>query len=255
MTQGHPTDAEHLAQCHDCQARAVLSSLDIDLDRVWSGVAAEVWATPTGQIERWAAVLLRSPGLARALVTTPSLVLAWVLATVAVLAVGVVATHASETPWVALVAPALAGAGIAYAYGPGADPAFELSRSMAVSDHMVLLTRWFAVFGVNALLGLAASLLASEAGVLTWGWLAPMAAVSALALAGSTVSGSAHAGVGLALAAWAIVVLGSAAETRDLASAADSGPLVPVYLAVAALAGAVALWRSNRPRHDAQMWR
>ncbi len=255
MTQGHPIDAAHLAQCNDCQARAVLGSLDIDLDRVWSGVAAEVWATPTGRIERWAAALLRSPGLARALVTTPSLVLAWVLATAAVLAVGIVATHASDTPWVALVAPALAGAGIAYAYGPGADPAFELSRSMAISDRMVLLTRAVAVFGVNALLGLTASLVASEGGALTWGWLAPMAAVSALALAGSTVSGSANVGVGLALSAWAIVVLGSAVETRDLASAADPGPLVPVYLAVAVLAGAMALWGSSRPRYEAPLWR
>ena len=57
----------------------------------------------------------------------------------------------------ALLAPAVAAAGIAYAYGPGIDPAWELSWSMAVSDRMVLLVRAVAVFGLNAVLGLAAS--------------------------------------------------------------------------------------------------
>ena len=72
--------------------------------------------------------MLRSPGLARALVTTPSLVLSWILASVVVLAAGVIATASTDTPWVALLAPALAGIGIAYAYGPGIDPAFELGE-------------------------------------------------------------------------------------------------------------------------------
>ena len=57
----------------------------------------------------------------------------------------------------ALLAPAFAAAGIAYAYGPGMDPAWELSQSMAVSDRMVLLVRALAVFALNAALGLAAT--------------------------------------------------------------------------------------------------
>ena len=51
----------------------------------------------------------------------------------------------------------MAAVGIAYAYGPGIDPAWELSGSMAVSDRMVLLVRALAVFAVDAVLGLAAS--------------------------------------------------------------------------------------------------
>ena len=50
----------------------------VDLDRVWLGVAAEVWRRRPGWLERLAGRLLRSPGLARALVTTPSLLLGWV---------------------------------------------------------------------------------------------------------------------------------------------------------------------------------
>ena len=130
---------------------------DVDLDRVWISVAAQVWRRQPGWLERTAGRLLRSPGLARALLTTPSLLLPWLLTSVAVLAAGAAATTDSGQPLVALLAPAVAAAAIAYSYGPGIDPAWELSCSMAVSDRMVLLVRALAVFAVNAVLGLAAS--------------------------------------------------------------------------------------------------
>jgi hypothetical protein len=105
---------------------------DVDLDRVWLGVAAQVWRRRPGPVERAAGRLLRSPGLARALVTTPSLLLGWVIATTVVLIAGAGFTLSTGRPWVALLAPAVAASGIAYAYGPGIDPAWELSQSMAV---------------------------------------------------------------------------------------------------------------------------
>src|ERR1700722_17716681 len=86
---------------------------DVDLSQVWIGVAAEVWHRRPHLLERLATRLTGSPGLARALVTTPSLLLAWSIATVAVLAAGVVATLGTGTAYVALLAPALAATGIA----------------------------------------------------------------------------------------------------------------------------------------------
>src|SRR5215218_5498673 len=77
---------------------------DVDLGRVWIAVAAQVWGRRPGPVERLAALLLRSPGLARALVTTPSLLLGWVIATVLVLAAGMLATRATGMPYVALIA-------------------------------------------------------------------------------------------------------------------------------------------------------
>ena len=91
---------------------------------------------------------------------------------------------------VALFAPAVAAAGIAYAYGPGIDPAWELSQSMAVSHRMVLLVRVLVVFALDAALGLAASAASGAAAAVTFGWLVPMTAVSALALAAATVTRS-----------------------------------------------------------------
>ena len=137
---------------------------EVDLRGVWTAVAAQVWRRKPGPFERLAGRLLRSPGLARVLVTTPSLLLGWIIATVVVLGAGAAATSGTGVPLVGLLAPALAAAGIAYAYGPGIDPAWELTRSMAVSDRMMLLVRALAVFGLNAALGLAASAVSLLAG-------------------------------------------------------------------------------------------
>jgi hypothetical protein len=221
---------------------------DVDLHRAWLGVAAEVWRRRPGLAERLAGRALRSAGLARAMVTTPSLLLGWVLASAVVLAAGTFATLGTGTPFVALVAPALAAAGIAYAYGPGVDPAWELSQSMAVSHRMVLLVRVVVVFALNAALGLAASAASGTAATVTFGWLLPMTAVSALALAAATVTRSPNAGVAAGLAAWAITLLSARSVSGHITAAVASSALVLPYLVVAAVGGAVAWSATRSPR-------
>jgi hypothetical protein len=222
---------------------------DVDLGRVWLGVAAQVWRRKPGWAERLAGRLLRSPGLARALVTTPSLLAGWLIATAVVLAAGMLATLGTGTPYVALLAPAVAGAGIAYAYGPGIDPAWELSQSMAVGDRMVLLVRALAVFALNAVLGLAASAASGAAAAVTFGWLVPMTAACALALATATLARSANAGVAAGMAGWAITVLsGQAAAHGRLTAAVTDSSLVLPYLAFAACCGVIMLHATRIPR-------
>src|SRR5487761_1741671 len=193
---------------------------DVDLGRVWLGVAAEGWRRRPGAPERVAGRLLRSPGLARALVVTPSLLLGWIIATVIVLAAGMLATLGTGTPYVALLAPAVAGAGIAYAYGPGIDPAWELSKSLAVSDRMVLLVRALAVFGLNAALGLAAA----------------------------TVTRSASVGVAAGVAGWVITVLIGKSTAGQLTTVITDSALVLPYLAFAACCGAITWYATRIPR-------
>jgi hypothetical protein len=221
---------------------------EVDLDRVWLGVAAEVWRRQPRWPERLAGRLLRSPGLARALVTTPSLLLGWIIATVVILVTGAGATLATGTPYVPLLAPAVAAAGIAYAYGPGIDPAWELSQSMAVGDRMVLLVRAFVVFALNAVLGLAASAASGFAMALTFGWLIPMTAACAVALAAATLTRSANVGVAAGLAAWLITVLTGLATTGRYTAVFTDSALVLPYLAVAAAGGAVVLYATRIPR-------
>jgi hypothetical protein len=221
---------------------------DIDLARVWTGVAAVVWRRDTGWLERLAGRLLRSPGLARALLTTPSLLVPWLIASAVVLGAGAAATVSTGRPLVALLAPAVAAAGIAYAYGPGIDPAWELSCSMAVSDRMVLLVRALAVFAVDAVLGLAASAASGAAVGITFGWLVPMTAISALALAAATLARSANVGVAAGLAGWVIIVLSGRAAGGQFTAAVTSSALVLPYLAFAACCGVIALAATRSPR-------
>ncbi len=221
---------------------------DVDLERVWLRVATEVWRREPAWPERAAARLLRSPGLARALLTTPSLLLPWLIASVAVLGAGALATLGTGQPLVALLAPALAGAGIAYAYGPGIDPAWELSCSMAVSDRMVLLVRALALFALDAALGLVASAVSGSAAALTLGWLVPMTAVCALALAAATLTRSAIVGVAAGLSGWVIMVLAAQAATGRLDAAVTASGLVLPYLAFAACCAAIVLVSTRIPR-------
>jgi hypothetical protein len=220
---------------------------DVDLGRVWTGVAAQVWRRQPGWTERLARRLLRSPGLARALVTTPSLLLGWVIATVIVLGAGLLATLGTGKPFVELLAPAVAAAGIAYAYGPGIDPAWELSRSMAISDRMVLLVRALAVFGLNAVLGLVAAAASGAVAAVTFGWLVPMTAVCALALAAATLSKSANVGVTAGLGGWVITVLAARAVGPYTGAFTDSS-FVFSYLACAVCCGAIIVYATRTPR-------
>ena len=239
---------------------------DIDLDRVWVNVAAEVWRRHPGRLERTAARLLRSPGLARALLTTPSLLLPWLIASAVVLAVGALAQVGAGQPLVWLIAPGVAAVGIAYSYGPGLDPAWELSSSMPVSDRLILLTRAVAVLAVNAALGLIAS--AATVGThaapsavtqgtaqLTFGWLLPMTAACALALAVAVAVRSAFVGAAAGAGAWLTLVVahgatdtaGGGLSATALSSAVTDAGLYLPYLAVAACCAVIAAF-ATRPQ-------
>ena len=237
----------------------------LDLDRVWLNIAAEVWRRHPGRLERTAARLLRSPGLARALFTTPSLLLPWLIASAVVLAAGALTQVGAGQPLVWLIAPAVAAVGIAYSYGPGLDPAWELSCSMPVSDRLVLLTRAVAVFAVNAVLGLIASAatLGTHASTgtaqLTFAWLLPMTAACALALAVAVAVRSAIVGAGAGVGAWLALVLarsatdgagggaGGGLSAAALTSAITDANLYLPYLAVAACCVVIVLF-ATRPQ-------
>jgi hypothetical protein len=226
---------------------------EIDPGRVWLGVATRVWQREPAGLERAAARLLRSPGLARALVITPSLMLSWLVASVAAITIGALATAATGAPFLALLAPPVAACGIAFAYGPGLDPAWELSRSTAVDDRLVLLVRALAVFALNAVLGVVATLAVSagsggtagsvgSVGSVTYDWLLPMTAVCLLALATSTLFGSSTAGLVAGLGGWALALIGARAANDSFSAAVTDPSWHLAYLSIALCGGAVAVY-------------
>jgi hypothetical protein len=221
---------------------------DINLDRVWTSVAAEVWRRNPGWLERTAARLLRSPGLARALLTTPSLLVPWLISTVVVFGAGALLRLGPGQPAVWLLAPAVAAVGIACAYGPGIDPAWELCYSMAVSERMVLLTRAVAVFAVNAVLGLAASAASGAAASLTFGWLLPMTAICGLTLAVAVAARSATVGAAAGVAAWVITVLANRTASGQLTATVTNSETYLPYLAAAACAAAAVAYVTRPQR-------
>ena len=237
-----PNDPGCLPSAHD-------SPSVVDLDRVWIGVATEVWRRRRGWVERTAARLLRSPGLARALVTTPSLLLPWLISTVVAFGVGALVSIGPGQPLVWLIAPGVAAVGIAFAYGPGNDPAWELSLSCAVPERTVLFVRGLAVFMVNAVLGLLASTVSGAVAALTFGWLVPMTAVCALALAVSVTVRSASVGAVAGVAAWTITVLASQTASGQAAIAATNVHAYLLYLAAAACCAAVVGY-ATRPQRE-----
>jgi hypothetical protein len=140
---------------------------------------------------------------------------------------------------VALLAPAVAAVGIAFAYGPGIDPAFELGESMAVPTSLVLIARCAIVFGLNAALGLLGSIATGATAALTFSWLAPMTMLAALALAVALIAKSSIAGAATALCTWAMIVLARGIERNDGGAAAAPGDLMALYLLAAILLSAV----------------
>ena len=82
----------------------------------------------------------------------------------------------------------------------------------------------------------------------------PMTAVAALGLAGATIARSANTGVAVALAGWGMVVAVSAYGTRNLATAVESGALIPLYLAATVISTVVALYETSGTRWD-RAWR
>jgi hypothetical protein len=227
---------------------AEMRALDVDLESVWRGIRAEVWAPPTGRAERWTASALQSPALARALVTTPSLLVSWLIASVVVFALGAAVAGVTDQPVVPLLAPAVASVAVAFAYGAGADPAYEIARTMPVPARMILLVRVCAVFVTNALLGLAATLVSPALGGITLLWLLPMMAISLLGLAIAVVSHSAVVGGVLSLAVWSSFVVGGQLRESDfawVARAATVEAMVPWYLAIAVASLAITLWTSS----------
>jgi hypothetical protein len=242
----------------------------IDLGRVWTGVAAEVWRRRPGRVERLAGRLLRSPGLARALLTTPALLRPWLISTVVIFAAGALVNLAAGQSLVWLLAPGIAAIGIAYSYGPGIDPAWELACSMPVGERMVLLARALAVFALNAVLGLTVSAIsylvtmhatsphsatgsatghaAAVAATITFAWLIPMTAICALTLAVAVATRSANAGAGAGIATWATaVVISRAASGAFSAAVTDTRTYLP-YLAVAACAAIVVGYSTRTQR-------
>ncbi|MCB9436233.1 MAG: hypothetical protein H6673_04470 [Anaerolineales bacterium] len=172
------------------------------------------------------------------------------LASLLIMTLGVFVTiaqyQASSAQALALLAPLVSAAGVAFIYGPVVDPPMEILLSMPVSPRVVLLARLTLVYGFNLALGLAASvtLVMIQSGLSLWplvvAWLVPMTFLSALAFCLGVFTRDPMMSALTCFVLWVFVHSDMAAffNAPDLLSVSAR----PFLLMLAAGLGMVALW-------------
>jgi signal transduction histidine kinase len=149
--------------------------------------------------------------IVRIVAATPSLRVPWILAagSVVVFALWGASVEPRLAVIVAMVAPVLPVAGVAAAYGPWADPMFEMTQASPVSGFRVLVIRSLAVVAVAVVLvGLAATVVPG-AGVTAIAWVLPSLALCSASLLLATVVPLTRA-VAIVAIAWFAVAAGAA---------------------------------------------
>jgi hypothetical protein len=231
-----PEARAHLATCQRCQ-QTLEALAPLDLDYVWQGVAAELDAPRPSLLERVLVAVGVRPALARFTAATPSLRLGWLLANLLVLllvALPLALRPAASWPSaVLLVAPLVAAAAVAFAYGPAVDPAYEAVAATPLSPVRALLVRLAAVLVANTLLAGAVDLALGGRGPRA-GWLLPMTAAALLAVLVAsrwTPTVGAAAGMG----AWLLVLAGWRVSQQPVSWLTGPGTQLAYAIVAAAL--------------------
>jgi predicted anti-sigma-YlaC factor YlaD len=191
----------HLTGCAKCRDALAAYADDDRLDRTWAAVVDTLDLPRPTVAERGLRALRVRPDHARLLAATPSLRASWLLSVALVATFAVAAGRATRSGDLLflLVAPLVPVAGVAAAYGPGVDPAYEVGVAAPFGGVRLLLLRSVAVLSVSFLCCGAAGL--ALPGLAAAGWLLPGLALSAATLAASTVTPPAFAAGGVS-AAW-----------------------------------------------------
>jgi hypothetical protein len=227
---------QHLIHCVECRDRIAANIEVPPLELIWTRIRDQAQAPAPGLIQR----LLRHLGISEpdALLVSvaPSVRTSWLLSlTVTLSFVGLSAKYGGSPGLVffLLLTPLVPVAGVAFAYGPDVDPAFEVGLASPYSAARLLLMRTAAVLVTSMPVVLAAALLAPARFSTSASCLVPALSFTAMMLAGCTWIRPAFVGVALGVA-W-VCVVGTATLNHDPA-AVFSPALLLVYAAIGLLA-------------------
>jgi len=209
----------HLTACADCRAALAPYADTSRLDRTWHAVVSDLDAPRLTLAER----ALRAVGVrddrARLLAATTSLRTSWLASVLFVAAFAVAAGRTgSDGDFVfLLLAPLVPVAGVAAAYGPGVDAAYEIGVAAPYGGVRLLLLRTVAVLAFSlAVLGAAGVAVPGLTGA---EWLLPALGLSSATLALSTRTTPAAA-AGAVAACWvtyAVLPYGTPGDARTQA--------------------------------------
>lgn len=180
----------HLLACEDCRDRLGTPMPTAWLDHMWHEVIVSIDIPPPRPSER-ALLALRVPEhAARLLAATPSLRLSWLLAEAVALGFAVLAANVASGNDAALarflflvVAALLPVAGIAVAFGPGVDPAYEIGAAAPMRADVLLAMRACAVLTTSLVITGSAALAMPGLDAIAAAWLLPSLGLTFVALA------------------------------------------------------------------------
>ncbi|MEO5840245.1 MAG: zf-HC2 domain-containing protein [Acidimicrobiales bacterium] len=160
------------------------------LDANWRGIVAELDVPARSKVERVLLAVRMPEPIARTLVATPALRRAWFVATGVALLFGLGAADTSK-PGASLMmllalAPMVPVVGVTLAYGPGSDPAHEVTLATPMSGLRLVLLRSTAVIACSMAAAGIATLLLRDKTWMSIAWLVPSLALPAVCLALST---------------------------------------------------------------------
>jgi hypothetical protein len=243
---------QHVVRCEECRAQVADLVPAAPLAAGWELVLASVEVPRPSLVERWLRRAGLSPADAVVIATAPRVLAAWFACLLGLLGFTFVAKDVGgqDGALVAflLVAPLLPVAGVALAYGPGADPSYEVVLASPYRMFRLVLLRSSAVLATALPLIAGVGLLLPIATTAAVGWLLPGLGFTVLVLAVGTWIRAEYAASAIAVA-WAGAVLWSVRADDPLALVAPLtlvGYTLLLAAAAAVLAGRLAAATSPR---------
>lgn len=206
---------ERCAQCRHTVSRLLPAELRNPFDRVLAAVEVP---TP-GPVERLLVRFGLAASDARVAASTPALRAPWIAAMVGVVAFVTVAAILADVGGLALfllVAPLVPVAGVVAAYGPSADPMYEVVLVAPYATVRIVLLRAALVLATSVPLVVVAGLPLPGDSVVAVAWLLPSAGFIAVVLTASTWVDPLHAATTVAVG-WAVAVVVTARSGDPLA--------------------------------------
>lgn len=231
---------QHLMSCGECRELIGDTVEPVRLETNWSAVLDQVQAPPL-RLE----LLLRRLGVneptSRLVALTPSLRGAWVLsiATVLLLALVVCFQNPHGIAFFLAAAPVLPAAGVAFSFGPQADPLHEITAASPYPTIRLLALRTALVVASTLPASVVTGLVIPGPPWLATAWLLPALALSTATVALGTRIRPLWAVIGLC-AVWLSVTLPALSPRRD-AELVATPALQLACIAVLALSAAALL--------------
>lgn len=226
----------HLLSCEVCRMRIAALVDPVLLEAMWTEIDDIVAGPHPRVVERLLLRLGAKDHVARLVAATPSLSLSWLAAVALTLAFAVVSAHTNPHGFLLflIMAPLLPLAGVAVAYGPGVDPAYEIGLAAPIRAFRLLLIRASAVLTSSSSIAFVAALALPQRNWAVVAWLLPSLGLTVTSLALSTVTHPLRAAAAVAglWIAGSLVALMYSANTPATPAELFGGSLQVVVLIV-----------------------